>query len=190
MASNILSTLLPSYAVDYVAVFDQDYNQVFRTAKAIKAVVKEHAKVMEHPVETGAIITDHRIILPVEIQLSLILTSEDYQDVYKVIRQFYLNGTLLVVQTKSGIYDNQLIQSMPHEEDPTQYDILTLALTLKQVQFVTAQFVIAPKQPKNNTTIKRGSQNSSPANKEQTTFFYDIYNKSVSGVKSLFKGFL
>lgn len=189
MASNILSTLLPSYAVDYVAVFDQDYNQVFRSAKAIKAVVKEQAKVMEHPVETGAIITDHRIILPVEIQLSLILTSDDYQDVYKVIRQFYLNGTLLVVQTKSGIYDNQLIQSMPHEEDPTQFDILTLALTLKQVQFVTAQFVIAPKHPRNNTTVKRGSQNPTPTSKENTSAAYDGLSGLINGVKSLFKGF-
>ncbi len=32
---------------------------------------------MEHPVESGIIITDHRIILPVEIELSLILTSSN-----------------------------------------------------------------------------------------------------------------
>ena len=50
---NIISTLLPSYATDTVAIFDQDYNQLFRNARAIKAVVKEQSKVMEHPVESG-----------------------------------------------------------------------------------------------------------------------------------------
>ena len=155
---NLLTTLLPSAAIDYVAVFTQDFQQIFMEARAIKAVVKEQAKLMEHPVESGAIITDHRIILPVEIDLSLILQSPDYQNVYKAIRQYYLNGTLLVVQTRSGIYENQLISGMPHEEDPTQYDALAIALSLKQVQFVTAQFGVVPKNPKNSTTVNRGTQ--------------------------------
>lgn len=154
----IIDSSIPSVSTDYVAVFTQDFIQVFTRARAIKAVVKEQAKVMEHPIENGAIITDHRIILPVEIELSLILQSPDYQDVYKTIRQFYLNGTLLVVQTRSGIYENQLIASMPHEEDPSQYDALAIALSLKQAQFVTASFSAVPKNPHNTSTVQRGTQ--------------------------------
>lgn len=160
---SIIDTLLPSFAVDYVAVFTQDFTQVFSEARAIKATVKEQAKAMEHPVESGAIITDHRIILPVEIELSMILQAPDYQDVYKTIRQYYLNGTLLVVQTRSGIYENQLIVSMPHEEDPAQFDALALALSLKQVQFVTAQYGVVPKSPQHATTVNRGTQQGTQA---------------------------
>lgn len=159
---NIVSTLLPSFAVDYVAIFDQNYNQLFREARAIKAVVKESAKVMEHPVETGAIISDHRIILPVEIDLSLILASSDYQSVYKSIRQYYLNATLLIVQTRSGIYENQIISALPHEEDPTMYNALTVALSLKQVFFVTAQYGVVPKHATNSNTVNRGTQQGTP----------------------------
>ncbi len=46
-----------------------------------------------------------------------------------------------MVQTRSDIYDNQIIESMPTRRDPTQYDVLTVDLNLKQVQFVTAQYV-------------------------------------------------
>lgn len=77
LATSILSNFV---AQDTVAVYTQDFSQVFRNARAIKAVVKEQAKVMEHPVESGAIITDHRIILPTEVELSLILTPATYRE--------------------------------------------------------------------------------------------------------------
>ena len=186
--TDIISTLLPTFAVDSVAVFTQDYQQLFKQARALKAVVKEQAKVMEHPVENGTIITDHRIILPVEIELTLILASSDYQNVYKNIRQYYFNGTLLVIQTRSDIYTNQLIASMPHEEDPTQYDVIPLILNLKQVQFVTAQFGVVPKQPKNANTVKRGTQQGTTAPVEQGSAAKQALDGGTSFVKGLWKG--
>lgn len=173
--TDIISTLLPSFAVDYVAIFTQDYQQVFQQARAIKAVVKEQAKVMEHPVETGAIISDHRVILPVEIDLSLILASDDYQSVYKSIRQYYFNATLLVVQTRSGIYENQLISALPHEEDPNMFNALAIALSLKQVQFATAQYGVVPRHPSNTTTVNRGAQQGTPATNNQFTLAQSVF---------------
>lgn len=155
---SIIDTLIFHAANDVVGVFDQDFNQVFKRARAIKAVVKEESKLMEHPVETGATITDHRVILPIEINLSFILQSQDYIDTYREIKSFYLNATLLSVQVRSGVYDNQLIASIPHEEDPLQYDTITMAMSLKQVQFVTPQFKISPKNKINSTTVNRGTQ--------------------------------
>jgi hypothetical protein len=155
---NIVNTILPSFAFDSVAILTQDYTQVFNQARPIKAVVKEEAKLMEHPVETGITIVDHRIILPVEIELSMILSPNDYQNTYNQIREFYLNATLLIVQTRAGVYTNQLIQSMPHEEDPALYDTLSIALSLKEVQFVTAKYSNTPKNKSNSNTSDRGSQ--------------------------------
>lgn len=164
----VVASFLPSFGSDTVAIFDQAYQQLFQNARAIKATVKEEAKLMEHPVETGATIVDHRIILPVEIELALILTSNDYQNTYNQIRDYYYNGTLLTIQTKSGIYTDQLIQSMPHEEDPSQYDVLTLILNTKQVIFVTAQYGTTPKNAANKNTVDRGTQQGTAANAVQT----------------------
>lgn len=166
---NIINTLLPSAATDPVAIFDQNYNQLFKNAKSIKVTVKENSKLMEHPIETGAIITDHRIVLPIEIEMSLILASSDYTDVYKSIRQYYYNATLIIIQTRAAIYTNQLIESIPHEEDPNMYDALTIALSLKQVFFVTAQYAPAPKYPSNTNTQNRGTQQGTPATTQQIT---------------------
>lgn len=180
--TRLIETLLPQAARDVVAVFTQDFTQVFPRARAIKAVVKEEAKVMEHPVETGAIITDHRIILPVEIELSLILLAGDYADTYRQIRSYYLNSTLLVVQTRSGVYQNQMIQGMPHEEDPEQQNVLALALKMKQVQFATAVYGVVPRHPKNSKTVQRGVQQTKPA----TTVGADLADKASAGFRGLF----
>lgn len=163
--ANILETLLPTHAYDSVAVFNQSFEQVFPRARAIKAVIKEEAKVMEHPLETGATIVDHRIILPVECELTMMLQAADYQDTYRLIKQLYLNGDLLIVQTKSSVYYNQLIASMPHEENPEQYDALTLELGLKEAQFATTRFNYVPSNPKQSSTVNRGTQQpQAPAN--------------------------
>jgi hypothetical protein len=166
---NIINNLLPSYAVDTVAIFDQNYNQLFQQAKSIKVVVKENSKLMQHPLESGAIITDHRIILPIEIEMSLILASSDYSDVYKSIRQYYYNATLLVIQTRTGIYENQLIEAIPHEEDPDMYDAITIALSLKQVFYVSAQYAVSPKYPSDSNTQDRGAQQGTPATTQANT---------------------
>jgi hypothetical protein len=170
LATSVLSAFV---AQDTVAVYTQDFTQVFRDARAIKAVVKEQAKVMEHPVESGAIITDHRIILPTEIELSLILTPATYRETYDQINQYYLEGTLLIVQTRSGIYLNQLIYSMPHEEDTNLFNTITLALGLKQVQFVTAQYTTTPRNPKNTNTTQRGAQQSTATTEPQNSALRD-----------------
>jgi len=159
---NIAASFIPSFNIDNVAVFSQEYVQLFRDARPIKAVIKESSKLMEHPIENGAVVTDHRIVLPIEIQLSMILTPDTYRQTYDEIRQLYAEGTLLIVQTRSGVYINQLIQDMPHEEDPTIFDTITLALSLKQVQMVTAQYTTLPRSPKNTNTVDRGAQNTTP----------------------------
>jgi hypothetical protein len=182
---NIINTLLPSSAVDTVAIFDQNYNELFNQAKSIKAVIKEQSKLMEHPIETGAIITDHRIIMPIEIDLSLILASSDYQDVYKSIRQYFFQATLLIVQTRAGIYQNQIISALPHEEDPNMYDALTIALSLKQVLYVIAQYTNVPKYPANASTIDRGQQQGTPANTKQTSVAFQGFSSAANYFKNL-----
>src|SRR5271170_5306164 len=154
----IINAITSLISIDAVAIYDQDFNQLFPKARPLKAVIKEEAKVMEHPIETGETITDHRIILPIEIELSMIVFSFDYKNVYNSIKQYYLNSTLVIVQTSTGIYNNQLIYAIPHEEDPQQYNTLIIAVKLKEVQFVTTQTTVVPKNPSNSSTVDRGNQ--------------------------------
>jgi len=181
--ANIFQTLIPTHAFDQVAIFDQDFNQLFIGARAIKAVINEQAKVMEHPLESGATITDHRVIMPIEIELSFILNRENYQDTYRQIRQYYYAADLLIVQTRSGVYENQLIASMPHEENPDQYNTLTMAVTLKEAQFALTEFDFAPRDVLQSTTNNRGAQQGTEVNAPLRSYSAQLFDKGAAVIQ-------
>lgn len=162
--------MTPTGSQDVVAVLNSSFTQVFAKARAIKATIVRASKAMEHPLETGATVTDHRIVLPVNIELSLILASEDYRAVYQQIRDLFNKGDLLTVQTRVDSFTSMLIEKMPHDETPDMMDGVALALSLKEAQFVQPQFSpLRVAQPKDTNTTKRGQQQpteSPPARKQ------------------------
>lgn len=162
--------MTPTNSQDVVAVLNSDFQQVFEKARAIKATILRASKAMEHPLETGATITDHRIVLPVNVELSMILASEDYRAVYQQVRDLFMRGDLLTVQTRVDSFASMLIEKMPHDETPDMLDGVALALSLKEAQFVQPQFsALKVAQPKDSNTVKKGQQQpteSPPARKQ------------------------
>ncbi len=149
---------------DTIAIFDKNFNQVFIGARPLKGSVAEPSKLMEHPLETGAVVSDHRIILPVETTIAMMLSPDEYRQTYQRIRQAYYAGAQYTVQTKTGGYQNMVIADMPHEESADVFDTVAITLKFREVQFVSAQFVKLPavKVSKKNTakqsTKDRGQQ--------------------------------
>lgn len=181
---NILQSLIPTFGGKTIFVTLQSGEEVFPHAKFLKAEVKPESRPMEHPVESGAVITDHRIILPTEIELSAVLSTNDYKDVYKQISTLYLQGTLLTVQCRAGTFTNQLIQAIPHTEDAEQYDAIVISIKMKQVLIAStpATSVVAPgvnansaeakvsgpASPTNSITVNTGLQNATEPSNSRT----------------------
>jgi len=152
-------TQTPTAAIDVVCVLDEALAQVFEKARPMKAEVKEESKTMEHPLETGSTITDHRIILPVVVELSMLLATEDYAATYNQIKDLFLRAELLTVQTRVGTFTSMLIEKMPHDESADMQDACMLALTLKEAKFVSPQFsTLKVASPRDSNTAKRGEQ--------------------------------
>lgn len=178
--TNFAQSVLSMFGVDVVGVFDNTtYDQIFQTARPMKANVSVTKKIMDHPVESGALISDFAIILPVEIELSLLLTGTEYQSTYQLIKAYFDSGALVSVTLRSRTFNNMLIQAMPHEESPDQIDVLPLALKLREVQMFTAQYqALAPQQvatPTDESTVSRGAQ------QPQSSILYNVSNY-VSGI--------
>lgn len=156
------NTSIPSASSDVVGVFDANFNQVFPLARPVKAVVREISRLMDHPVETGFITTDHRIVLPTEISMTVLLQGAQYRSVYQQIKQLFIAAPLLSVQTKTSTYKNMIIQDLPHEETPSVFDTVEMEIRFRQAQIVASQSQALPPQAVKNTvqqsTIKTGQQ--------------------------------
>lgn len=180
MSQEILNRFQSSFAKDVVGVYDDNFNQVFKNAQPLKAIIKEPSKTMDHPLETGSVISDHRIILQVEVELFLILSSIDYISVYQQIRQLFLNATLLKVQTKVATYENQMISDPSHEETTEVQNGILMSLKLIETQLYKAEYSeleITPTNPSDKNTVTRGTippKDSSAANDEKSSLLYKL----------------
>lgn len=178
-SSSGLSGLSPSILNSILGIPNQtaSIGQLFTNARPLKATIRETSKVMEHPVETGATLSDHHIINPIEIDVSLVVTNSssglissliggsvaaNYAITYSQIRQAFIRATPLAVKTRVGVYSNMIIADMPHEENADMFDVITINLHLKQVIYVLPNGTLAlnyqPLAADNSNTISSGLQ--------------------------------
>lgn len=150
-------SLVPSSSQDVVAVYNQDWEQVFSIARPTELSVKKESKLMEHPLEDGSTIIDHSVIQPIEADLTVVLQPGDYQQGYLEISQLFLNRTYLILQSRGVVYENMIIRAMPHEESPDYYNTLYMIIKLREAQFVTPETTIAPRNPTDKSTVNRGT---------------------------------
>lgn len=161
---------------DVVAVLDKSFRQVFADARPMKASVKEESKVMQHPVENGTSVVDHRVLIPVEIKLSMLLSGDSYRNTYQQIKQYYLRAELFTVQTTADTYQNMLIASMPHEESPELSDAIAMEIAFSELKIATTKYSASGgsgsgsgsnQNPRDNPTTGRGQQQGPAASTSQ-----------------------
>lgn len=161
-------------SVDVVAVLKGSGGaQVFAAARPMRATVYERADLMEHPLEDGSVIADHRVQRPTEIDLPLFVPGgPDLKTVYAEIRQLWEAGTVLVVQTTAGTYANMILTDIPHEEHPDAINSITIGVRFREAKFVKAAYGGLPKskvkaKPK-ASTVKTGAKQTNAATAPQT----------------------
>lgn len=145
---------------DVVAIY-LDTTQLFADAKPIRMRCTPTKKPTQQPVESGGVRTDWAVINPVSLAMQVIIDSEEYIDVYQAIKASFLANDLLTVLTKADSFANMLIVSMPHEEDPEQFDVLSLEIALVEVIQFDATFQAldaAAASPADQSTVQRGEQ--------------------------------
>lgn len=195
-----IGAVIPTAAVDVVAIFSEipdgsdpgfldtvssiflgtnvvQENQLISDARPMRASIQEASEFFQHPLETSKYVTDHKIITPVEISITMILTGETYRDTYAQIKQLFLDSTPLVVQTKTDIYTNQIIQSIPHEEDPELFDGISLTFNTREIQFASTEVAFAPFDQTEQGTVERGQQQPVQAQESRASIAFDLYER-------------
>lgn len=153
-----LSQLISSsLAMDVVAVYDQDtQEQVFQYARPMEATQYKALKVMDYPVENGTLISDHAIALPIIVEMPLLVPIGDYLATYQQIESLMYKHTKLIVQTKTDVLFDFIIEQIPDKQSADAFDKSMLRLRMKQVQLITSPTKFATTEPAAQPTVKRG----------------------------------
>lgn len=149
----------------------------------MKATVRETSKLTSWPVEDGTERTDHRVLDPIEIELPLLISSEQNRDIFDRLRQAYLRGDSIMVQTRVRTYENMMIIEIPHDETPDIFNSVPVSVRLKEVRTVEPEFGTLPASKVANanqsSTVKKGAQQTTDATAAETgqaSLLYDLVN--------------
>lgn len=186
VANLALSLLRPTAAIDVVALLGPGFSPLFSFARPLSATVYEDARLMEHPLEMGSVIADHIVIEPMEIDLPCMIVGEiEYRNTYAAIKSAFTSGTLLTVVTRTGVYSNMVIISMPHEERPQSFNAIEMRVRLRHAVFVQPQTSELPasetQNPAQASTVKKGTQQTTPASAAKTESTAAGYQASGAG---------
>lgn len=180
------SLIQPTKAVDVVAITGGGFAPLFQQARPLTAAVFEMSQLMEHPLETGAVIADHIVFDPIEIDLPVMIVGEAaYRNTYALIKATFRAGALLTIVTRTGSYPNMAILEMPHEEKPGSFDAVEMLLRFREARFVTPQSgalnADQVTDAKQASTINRGAQQTSGVNASTGAKAATSYRQSGAG---------
>lgn len=158
-------------------IYDASFVLRFEKMQVIKASIVREAKMMEHPLEDGSSVADHRVIQPTEIEMPVLLPAGHYRALYQEINKAWLGVELFYVHTRAGIFKSMALAAMPHEENPEQADVIPLVLRLKEARLVQTQYQALPPRrvarPADQSTVRRAEQTGS---QPQKTLFKNVFS--------------
>lgn len=185
------SLIRPTKAVDVVAILGPGFAPIFPMARPLEAEVIETALIMEHPLETGAMVADHIVFDPLEISLPVICAGEEnYRNTYAILKSTFKAGTVLTVSTRTGSYPNMVITDMPHRETAAEFNAISIRVRLREAVFVQPKngSLSDTKDAKQSSTQARGGQQTTGANGSQSSKAASSYNRSGAGATPTPKG--
>jgi len=142
-------------------------DEVLTNVTIIDVDVMEDSKIMDSPVESGILISDHRILNPKEIVVNCTLPFEDWKESYDEMKGWYeRNDTeFLTVQTKADVYEDMQLIAIPHKETSDTVSRLFFELRFRSILFVKPEYIAMPldvvENPENASNIDAGKKQGS-----------------------------
>lgn len=139
----------------------KDNSEVLTNVMFIDGSIDDDASLMTHPLENGAVITDHMVFNPHKGSLSLLVEDED-QSSLSEISEYFHNGTLLTIKAKGEIFPNMVISAKPFKVNSNYFNMTQYSLSFCEVQLADTQYLKLTeeqvKEMKNTSTSKIGQK--------------------------------
>lgn len=139
-ATNIVLTLA-GFASDTkrFAVFSGN-TEVLTGLEVARVSFSDSAKLFEHPIETGSVITDHEIFDPCSINIQAYISGTDTSTL-QTLENYYLSGTELKIRAGNKIVNKTVISSKPFELSSDVFDKTLYNIAFREIMEVTPSYV-------------------------------------------------
>lgn len=159
---NILSTLISytnivllvtSFGTGLKKFAAYDGNKEVLTGLEIEKCNAEiSANMFEHPLESGAVISDHRILNPTTVSLQAYIAIND-RNTLNELNYYYLNGKPLKIRAGNNVIKNAYIYLQPFELTGSRLDKTLYSINFKEAQEITPVYVgLSNARRKSNTS--------------------------------------
>ena len=136
-----------------IALYDEHGGEILADSTIISCTVNDTSRLMEHPIESGATVADYKVFNPVTASIIVALPEYGFEGQFAEIYSVYKNSEYVILQTKTNVYKNLQVLSIPHEANIKNVSRPTITIQLKEALTVEAQFT-QEKQLKNKANTK------------------------------------
>ena len=158
---------------------------VANTAAYMKFGVKKPTQLCDHPIENGAVITDHKIVQQRELSLTVALPELGGGKMIEELESYLTSGQKIIVKCATGVYWNMLLIDAPTNITPNNLSRPMYDLSFREVLIVTPEIDRAATNAANQITVVPKPANESDRNTERTTAYasdvseknYDLFEK-------------
>lgn len=140
------------------------------------------SRITSHPVQTGANITDHIYVEPVELNMKIKMSdcmqslvggqfTANYTrsvSAYNILRELQKSRIPFQVTTRLEIYQNMVIETLVVNDDVKNSSGLEVDVTLKQILVVSVKTIKTSARVNATNKLTLGPTNSTPYNKRLT----------------------
>ncbi len=137
---------------------------------------EDNAKIFEHPIETGEVITDHIIFDPNSVSIQAYISLDDTSTLEE-LEYLYQNTIPLQIRANNKVLSNAIISSKPFKISANHFDKTLYNISFKQIQEVTPVYVTMKNasNASNTSRVNSGVKQAKTTTKNQS-WFYNIIN--------------
>lgn len=127
-------------------------------------------KITDHPVQTGASLTDYAYLQPETLIMDIGMTDVAQSIIYgqftgksrsvsafQILQELQAQRIPLQVTTRLKVYQNMLIETIVSPDDYKTSSALKATVTLREIQFANVQTVKISAKPNSTNTTNRGT---------------------------------
>jgi hypothetical protein len=175
-ATNIVLTLIGFRNDNKRFVLFEKDGEVLPDMEVARVSFEDSAKLFEHPLETGATVTDHEIFDPCRINIQAYISNTD-TGTLSALENYYLTGTILKIRAGNKIVEKVVVSSKPFELTSDVFDKTLFNISFREITEVTPTYVRMSKAANslNSSTVNSGVKQAEQSNKTKSWLYSLIH---------------